>query len=604
MSHLDLTSMLEKLNVSCANGDHWNTELYARQVEGLDPNIKVFRLRLVALILAERFEDADFYLESEGTEGHEFEAAYVYYRLGFFDKLAKVLESSQKDTRLTHIAAQAAYKEEDFDRAYELTQELLGTGTDELDLLVNESAIVAQQALHRQVVFPLTMTSTARSSHDFLFNRAITELSGGRYDSALELLSQAQVACQEADMPAEEVDTVKIQAAYIHQLKGDTAEAKRILDAVAESGSKLSELTDLVAANNTVTMSPEITFNPNVALRTLQQHGLGLSSTGPGPTAPNGPAIQAQRKIFALNRLILEGSAGKDTSKLAKKLTRAYPGLVSAQVVAATNGNSDLEDIIETMRKRDPKCTNIGSVLAIAQAYVLTGRLQAAYDALTTYINSLPESLAPYPGLIAATSSIARLMGKKKLALKLIEKANTQWQKNSAPYSASLAYALSLLESNKPSNQKKAKNLLLKLVEKKPRDEIPRIALSGALGTQEVLTREIPDLISGVDVDELEEIGVVIPQSKKRAAEVSTKAVKKRKTKVPANADPAVTPDPERWLAKRDRSTYKPKKVKGKKLQNTQGGAVDDSLELGSNTAEKTTVVKSKAKGKKKKGKK
>lgn len=602
---MDLTTLIDKLNVSSAASAHDQAYSFACQAEKYDPkDMNIQRHKLVALIHLEKFDEAEQVLHNKGTAGLEFEAAYIYYRQGKHAELAKVLETAPKDTRLTHIAAQAAYKEEDFDRAYELTQELLSSGIDELDLLVNESAIVAQQALHRQGVFPLTMTSTAKSSHDFLFNRAIAELSEGRYDSALDLLSQAQVACTDADMPVEEIDTVKIQAAYIHQLKGDTAEAKRILDAVAESGSHLSGLTDLVAANNAVTLSPEITFNPNVALRKLQDHGLGLSSTAKGPTAPNGPAIQAQRKVFALNRLILEGSAGKDTSKLAKKLTRTYPGLVSAQVVAATNGNSDLEDLIETLRKRDPKCTNIGSVLAIAQAYVMTGRLQAAYDALTTYINSLPENLAPYPGLIAATSSIARLMGKKKLALKLIEKANTQWQKNSAPYSASLAYALSLLESNKPSNQKKAKNLLLKLVEKKPRDEIPRIALSGALGTQEVLTREIPDLVSGVDVDELEEVGVIIPQSKKRTAEVSTKSSKKRKTKIPANADPAVTPDPERWLAKRDRSTYKPKKVKGKKLQNTQGGAVDDSLELGSNTVEKTTVVKSKAKGKKKKGKK
>lgn len=602
---MDLTTLLDKLNVSSASSAHQEAYSYACQAEKYAPeDPTVQRHKLVALIHLEKFDEAEQLLQNKGSAGLEFEAAYVFYRLGQHDKLHKVLETAQKDVRLTHIAAQAAYKEEDFDRAYELTQELLVNSADEMDLLVNESAIVAQQAIHRLGVFPLTMTSAAKSSHDFLFNRAIAELSQGRYDVALDLLSQAQVACGDEDMPEEEIDTIRVQAAYIHQLKGDNAEAKRILDTVAESGSHLSALTELVAANNAVTLSPEITFNPNVALRKLQGHGLGLSSTAKGPTAPNGPAIQVQRKVFALNRLILEGSAGKDTSKLAKKLTRTYPGLVSAQVVAATNGNSDLEDLIEVLRKRDPKCTNIGSVLALAQAYIVTDRLQAAYDALTTYLNSLPEELAPYPGLIAATSSVARLMGKKKLALKLIEKANTQWQKNSAPYSASLAYALSLLESAKPSNHKKAKNLLLKLVEQKPRDEFPRIALSGALGTQEVLTRDISDLTAGVDVDELEETGVIIPQSKKRPAEVSSKSAKKRKTKLPANADPAVTPDPERWLAKRDRSTYKPKKQKGKKVQTTQGGAVDESLELGSNTVEKTSVVKSKAKGKKKKGKK
>lgn len=38
------------------------------------------------------------------------------------------------------------------------------------------------------------------------------------------------------------------------------------------------------------------------------------------------------------------------------------------------------------------------------------------------------------------------------------------------------------------------------------------------------------------------------------------KKLKKRKIRLPKHYDPNVKPDPERWLPRRDRSTYRPKK--------------------------------------------
>ncbi len=55
---------------------------------------------------------------------------------------------------------------------------------------------------------------------------------------------------------------------------------------------------------------------------------------------------------------------------------------------------------------------------------------------------------------------------------------------------------------------------------------------------------------------------------------------RKRKKKIPKNADPDITPDPERWLPKFERSTYKKKKDKrakerdiGRGTQGAIGGA-------------------------------
>ena len=125
-------------------------------------------------------------------------------------------------------------------------------------------------------------------------------------------------------------------------------------------------------------------------------------------------------------------------------------------------------------------------------------------------------------------------------------------------------------------------------------------------------------MIGNVDVDALLQAGVAAaPKSvaaRKRPAsdaDASEKATKKRrKRKLPKNYEEGKTPDPERWLPLRDRSSYRPKGRKGKKKagESTQGGVVkeEETLELvggGGVKVEKAAGGGSSSK-KKKKGKK
>ena len=56
-----------------------------------------------------------------------------------------------------------------------------------------------------------------------------------------------------------------------------------------------------------------------------------------------------------------------------------------------------------------------------------------------------------------------------------------------------------------------------------------------------------------------------------------------RKSRLPKDYDPAKTPDPERWLPLKDRSTYRPKGKKGrqKAAEKTQGGVSGGGGEKG-----------------------
>ena len=78
---------------------------------------------------------------------------------------------------------------------------------------------------------------------------------------------------------------------------------------------------------------------------------------------------------------------------------------------------------------------------------------------------------------------------------------------------------------------------------------------------------------------------------------------------MPKNFVDGQTPDPERWLPLRDRSSYKPKNKKGKKkvADSTQGGVTKDEETLGLVGGGGVKVEKAAAGGaskKKKKGKK
>lgn len=97
------------------------------------------------------------------------------------------------------------------------------------------------------------------------------------------------------------------------------------------------------------------------------------------------------------------------------------------------------------------------------------------------------------------------------------------------------------------------------------------------------LQKELPSIeaiLSSVDVEHLENknwsLGIkYVKKSKDTPKVTSSKKKKKRKTILPKNFDPNVKPDPERWLPKYERSTYRKKKDKKQVGKGTQGAIGD-----------------------------
>lgn len=261
-----------------------------------------------------------------------------------------------------------------------------------------------------------------------------------------------------------------------------------------------------------------------------------------------------------------------------------------------------LKQITPLLEKR-PK--DIGLVMTVIQLYVLTNNHGSAVTVLESLIKYLSESSTPAdqdvlfaPGLVALQVSLYSSQGRKSQIKAVLAKAASYWRHRSKPPTSLLqAAGLSLLDSSDPEYQSVARDIFETLHQQDPNCKYATAGYvaAHALTSPEKVAAEadtltsVARLIAGIDVAALEDAGVpslpstTTTTSRKRPLDDKPKPVKKRvrKSKLPKDYDPSKSPDPERWLPLRDRSTYKPKGKKGKRKaeEKTQGGVVSEKAE-------------------------
>lgn len=245
------------------------------------------------------------------------------------------------------------------------------------------------------------------------------------------------------------------------------------------------------------------------------------------------------------------------------------------------------------------------------QFHVKLGKSTAAVTALEKTLHALDESISEQdkdvrfnPGLLSVLVSLYKLEGRKLQIRSELTKAATHWrQRADAPLPLLRAAAASLLDSSNSSDLDTAGDLFKALYQSNPND---RFATAGYVASQATVdyTKVEPqigslpsvhDLVADVDVAALEKSGVSASSSTAVAAAATMANARKRtsegkegratkrvrKSRLPKDYDPNKTPDPERWLPLRDRSTYRPKGRKGKQkaADRMQGGVVSEKTE-------------------------
>lgn len=306
---------------------------------------------------------------------------------------------------------------------------------------------------------------------------------------------------------------------------------------------------------------------------------------------------------------------------------------------AAAHGQSQLaqlglKQILPLLEKR---LKDVGLVMTIIQLYILTNNHGSAVNVLESLLKTLSESSSPNdqdvlfaPGLVALQVSLYTSQDRKSQIKTALAKAASYWRHRSKPPASLLrAAGLSLLESSDPDHQIMARDMFSSLHDQ---DRASKFATAGyvaahALGSHDEVDSKadtltpIARLIAGIDVASLEAAGVpalpsasAVATSRKRPLDDKAKPKKKRvrNSKLPKDYDSSKTPDPERWLPLRDRSTYRPKGRKGrqKAAEKTQGGVssekAGDGKAVGSEGLIKAAAKPAGGQGKggKKKGKK
>jgi signal recognition particle subunit SRP72 len=283
-------------------------------------------------------------------------------------------------------------------------------------------------------------------------------------------------------------------------------------------------------------------------------------------------------------------------------------------------GKEALHKILPLLEKN---VDDVGLLLTVIQLYVQLSNPAPALTLLEAFFKRLESATTPdhadvrfAPGLVAVAVALYRLQRRPAAIRAELSKAAAHWQQREESADPSLVNSsdsllrqagIELLRSAKPEDLQTAGHAFERLVNSHPEDRTATAGLVASFAPTADFAKiqphldslsSVEKLVGDVDVEALLEAGVAkiqatAPQGKKRALDAAAEkqqgqppAKKKRRNKPAKNFEEGKTPDPERWLPLRDRSSYRPKGKKGKKraAEATQGGVVrgaeEETLEL------------------------
>ncbi|KAF5519875.1 Signal recognition particle subunit SRP72 [Colletotrichum aenigma] len=607
-------------------------------------DLTAHRTRVVALLKLDRFDDALRAIADGGDKLQDacvLEKAYALYKTGQL-QAAREIANSRPQRSFRHVAAQVAYRAEDFKDALDLHKGLLDDPQDEAnDLNINYLASAAQ--LEWKVVDDLsdevapTPLAADIDTFELAYNSACGCIARGELSKASTLLQRSLRLCDDSEDLSEddkqaEMVPIMVQQVYVYSRLGKLGEALDVQNRLSVSDSWDAE-SKLINQNNKSALATGVE-NPYLAQREGE-----LAS-----------ALRKQAKLFKYQESPLKQNQyvlGVQTQKLAgvyrgtsRTLAEATPTVfANTNVLSAINAaahalrpskNVDVKHVIPLLEKRP---TDVGLILTIIQLYLAANNTGAALSILETFLRNLEnqgtQDVRFSPGLVALVVSLYRQQGRQTGIRTELAKASSFWEKRNGRHADSLLRGAGseLLKSSDPVDLAAAGAAFEKLCEKPGTDAdhvaaaglVASFATSNASRAKPYLTDlpPIESLIQGVDAGQLAGEGIATlatpaNQATKRTMETQpteASARKKRRRKLPKNYEEGRKMDPERWLPLRDRSSYRPRGKKGKKKANesTQGGLAKEveTLELaggaGSVKVEKAPTSSNK---KKKKGKK
>lgn len=511
--------------------------------------------------------------------------AYAQYKVGREEECLVTLGDA-KDRASRHLRAQALYRLERVSNSdlHNLRADTQVTA-EEADIAVNEAAIAAQHAaLSKKATFPVEPSDP---SHEFLFNQSIFEAYSGRVDRAIQTLERAITSLKALDLDTADYEAelapIKAQIAHLTSNTELNAEAHRL-----QSDSSTKFLTGLNCLQDQNPYAVYKAYHDQVNLK------------------PAARLFSFQDRFVAYDKIVAMHAIGLNVKKAVQRYITKYRDVDTERcsslqtLLYSRTTRTSLQEAL----KKNPD--NIEALVALISKTV--GQKRGVSKSLDI-LKRVPEEVRHQnPGLLGiqcALSDLTDAPESNQYIQAALKNATGEIRIELLGGLIQRAIASTSTKSNETAQVDAWLDELLRL---DPTNKVARSAtlvLRPESNPDQML--DLPDL-SSIDVTSLES------NAKRPREDEATVPImqKKRKTKSEEQIRAEKTLDPERWLPKRDRSTYRPSKKDKMKSKNAagghQGGLVDESLSTqgpaSGNQPIKTGEVARKKKKSNKKGKK
>ncbi|XP_015908172.2 signal recognition particle subunit SRP72 [Parasteatoda tepidariorum] len=603
-SNVNVTALYSELLRAGDNGEYDKAlKIVNKIIHENKEDKKAHHCKAVCHIHLSEFEDALKVLDKNVPEAN-FERAYCLYRLNrvqeAHDKLKSLKDPNGKEKELL---AQVLYRLERYPECFELYKELIKNTDDDFEeeRETNLSACVSNLFDQKGKEFK-NAPQLREHTYELSYNSACILINQGLYAEAIEKLKVTEELCkkqlEENDATEDEIEAelgvIRVQHAYVIQLLGKNDRAMKLYNQVLKS--KPSDVaTAAVASNNVVTINKDQNvFDSKKKIKTATAENLDTKLTS------------KQRQTIAMNNclLLLHTNQLDQCRKSIQSMSEKFPScaaetaLLMAALYCREKKVQKAVDVLKEFASAHPE-QSLTLSFTLAQLLLAQGHVSQACDTLRA-MGDVTYTL----GVTSALVTLYQSMEDKDSAVTVLQWAIKWHRKNKSPALSTLIHETAKIQLKGGRPQEAAK-LLEELRKEDPSDLKTLAQLISALSQfnptkAKEVSKQLPpaeELTAQVDVDNLESTswtmgakyikrsGKVEPSSGKQDTGdglIQKKKKKHKKGKLPKNYDPTVDPDPERWLPRRERSTYKKKKDKrGGGIGKGTQGAMANSEDTG-----------------------
>ena len=445
-----------------------------------------------------------------------------------------------------------------------------------VDLLIKKISGLATQDEESRISVP-----GHKSDFEYLFNKALISLSQDKFSQAEYELDEAESSGLSKD---KDISRILVTKAYIRLVQGKHEEARQLNNQVLEDENCEKMLKAIALLNN---FAAEENLNPFLMYRKLID-----DPELKADFLENTPADFG--RLFTRNIHLLNSLMGKTKSikTAVKQMEISRLEAVSLQCAGDKNLS---QHAIQKLIKREPQ--NIVYRLHLIQKTCKNDPVSAA-SSLSKMLLVLEDSVKYQPGLVSLVERVFRGTKRINQAKAFSQEAMIYWKSQNNKLAQTAINAAHIDGMNDKA--------LTSLIEEYSHldSNIAHAVMSAAYAKKlDIVEAEkhaqrlpqINSLLGNVDVNALEigggdgggggSMGATAVNEKLTSnlnSKRQLKRMRKRESETkekrlrhapPKNYDPAKKPDPERWLPKRERTSYQPKRDKGKKAGAHQGAS-------------------------------